>query len=112
MGKSDLGAGYRHRILHAAAMFDRDEVFDAFISLGGNRRDQLERLCPSRHGGKPGAWRSPCAHTRHCQPRLSSQGATPPNSRLSTAKFAAVFGWQAPEWRSSVEALVQDLPIG
>ena len=78
MGKSDLGAGYRHRILHAAAMFDRDEVFDAFLSFGGNRRDQLERLCPSRHGGKPGAWRSPCAHKRHCQPRLSSQGATPP----------------------------------
>ncbi len=36
----------------------------------------------------------------------------PQNSRLSSAKFAGVFGWQAPEWRASVEVVIRHLPIG
>ncbi|TIV19137.1 MAG: NAD(P)-dependent oxidoreductase, partial [Mesorhizobium sp.] len=36
----------------------------------------------------------------------------PQNSRLSSAKFARVFGWQAPQWRASVEVAIGHLPIG
>jgi dTDP-4-dehydrorhamnose reductase len=31
----------------------------------------------------------------------------PANSRLSSAKFASVFGWNAPDWRQSTEAVVR-----
>lgn len=33
----------------------------------------------------------------------------PANSRLSTEKFAADFGWRAPQWRGSVEEVVRRL---
>ena len=33
----------------------------------------------------------------------------PANSRLSTAKFAAVFGWKAPPWEVSVRGVVEGL---
>ncbi|TIM98664.1 MAG: dTDP-4-dehydrorhamnose reductase [Mesorhizobium sp.] len=36
----------------------------------------------------------------------------PANSRLSSAKFAAAFGWNAPEWRQSTEAVVRRLLAG
>ncbi|WP_136621038.1 MULTISPECIES: dTDP-4-dehydrorhamnose reductase [Mesorhizobium] len=36
----------------------------------------------------------------------------PANSRLSSAKFASVFGWTAPDWRLSAEAVVRRLLIG
>ncbi|MER9301481.1 dTDP-4-dehydrorhamnose reductase [Mesorhizobium sp. M0496] len=35
----------------------------------------------------------------------------PANSRLSSAKFASVFGWNAPDWRQSAEAVVRRLLI-
>ena len=36
----------------------------------------------------------------------------PANSRLSSAKFADVFGWNAPDWRQSTEAVVERLAQG
>ncbi|RUT85514.1 MULTISPECIES: dTDP-4-dehydrorhamnose reductase [unclassified Mesorhizobium] len=36
----------------------------------------------------------------------------PANSRLSSAKFAAAFGWNAPDWRQSTEAVVRRLLDG
>ncbi|MFC3322091.1 dTDP-4-dehydrorhamnose reductase [Mesorhizobium cantuariense] len=36
----------------------------------------------------------------------------PANSRLSSAKFAAVFNWNAPDWRQSTEAVVHKLLVG
>ena len=36
----------------------------------------------------------------------------PRNSRLSTAKFAATFGWTAPDWRTSTQEVVRRLLIG
>lgn len=36
----------------------------------------------------------------------------PANSRLSSAKFAAAFGWNAPDWRQSTEAVVRRLLAG
>lgn len=36
----------------------------------------------------------------------------PANSRLSSAKFADVFGWRAPDWRQSTEAVVRRLLDG
>ncbi|MER9137254.1 dTDP-4-dehydrorhamnose reductase [Mesorhizobium sp. M0830] len=35
----------------------------------------------------------------------------PANSRLSSAKFASVFGWNAPDWRQSTETVVRRLVI-
>nr|WP_246687360.1 sugar nucleotide-binding protein [Mesorhizobium sp. B2-5-9] len=34
----------------------------------------------------------------------------PANSRLPSAKFASVFGWDAADWRQSTEALVRRVP--
>ncbi|WP_245266136.1 sugar nucleotide-binding protein [Mesorhizobium sp. L103C119B0] len=31
----------------------------------------------------------------------------PANSRLSSAKFAGVFGWTAPDWRMSTDEVVR-----
>jgi dTDP-4-dehydrorhamnose reductase len=36
----------------------------------------------------------------------------PANSRLSSAKFAEAFGWNAPDWRQSTEAVVRRLLAG
>jgi dTDP-4-dehydrorhamnose reductase len=36
----------------------------------------------------------------------------PANSRLSTEKFATIFGWRAPEWRRSTEEVVRRLVTG
>lgn len=36
----------------------------------------------------------------------------PANSRLSTEKFATIFGWRAPEWRRSTEEVVRRLVEG
>jgi dTDP-4-dehydrorhamnose reductase len=36
-----------------------------------------------------------------------TKASRPANSRLSTEKFAAAFGWHAPEWRSSTNEVVR-----
>jgi dTDP-4-dehydrorhamnose reductase len=36
----------------------------------------------------------------------------PANSRLSTEKFAATFGWRAPDWRGSAEEVVRRILAG
>lgn len=54
-------------------------------------------------------------HARVCDIATSgypTKAGRPANSRLSSAKFAATFGWTSPEWQSSTNALVARLLAG
>lgn len=100
-------------ILRAATTFDRDKAFDAFgvyhlVGTGETNWSGFARRVMEASQALGG----PHARIRDIASRdYPAKAPRPRNSCLSTAKFAAVFGWQAPEWRSSVEAVVQNLPM-
>lgn len=101
-------------ILHAAAMLHRNKTFAGFgtYHLAGTGETSWSGL--ARHildtslkfGG-------PWARVRDIETMdYPTKARRPANSRLSSAKFADVFGWQAPDWRLSAEVVVRRLVAG
>jgi len=101
-------------ILHAATMLHRNKIFDAFgiyhlagtgeTSWSGFARHILDT---SRVSGGPWARVRDIATMDY-----PTKARRPANSRLSSAKFASVFTWNAPDWRDSTDAVVRRLLDG
>ncbi|MER8376585.1 dTDP-4-dehydrorhamnose reductase [Mesorhizobium sp. M1406] len=98
-------------ILHAAAQLHDGKSFGAsgIYHLAGTGEANWSGfarhiLDTSRVSGGP--W----ARVRDIATRdYPTEAQRPANSRLSSAKFAAAFGWNAPDWRQSTEAVVRRL---
>lgn len=101
-------------ILHAAAVLRDDEAFDGYgiyhlagtgeTNWSGFARHILDTS--ARYGG-------PTARVRDIATSdYPTKAKRPANSRLSTARFAAVFEWAVPEWRQSAETVVHRLRVG
>ena len=98
-------------ILHSARMLHDNKGFAAFgvyhlagsgeINWSGFARHVLDT---SRMFGGPYARVRDIAAEDY-----PTKARRPPNSRLSSGKFEAVFGWTAPDWRKSTEEVVQRL---
>lgn len=101
-------------VLHAATMLHRERSFAAFgtyhlAGTGETNWSGFARhiLDTSRAAGGP--W----AQVRDIATKdYPTKARRPANSRLSSAKFAAVFGWSAPEWRQSTERVVRRIVDG
>lgn len=98
-------------ILHAAAMLHRhsDEIPAGVYHAAGagsiNRSGLARHVFDiSRAHGGPHAGVKEIASADY-----PAKARRPANSRLATAKFAATFGWVAPDWRDSVEVVVARL---
>ncbi|MFB9983426.1 dTDP-4-dehydrorhamnose reductase [Mesorhizobium kowhaii] len=96
-------------ILHAAAMLHGDKSFTAFgvyhlAGTGETNWSGFARhiLDTSRVSGGPWARVRDIATMDY-----PTKARRPANSRLSSAKFASVFGWNAPDWRLSTEAVAR-----
>jgi len=96
-------------ILHAAATLHRDKDFAAFgiYHLAGTGEANWSGfarhiLDTSRVSGGPSARVRDITTTDY-----PTKARRPANSRLSSAKFASAFGWSAPDWRLSTEAVVR-----
>ncbi|WP_137932242.1 dTDP-4-dehydrorhamnose reductase [Mesorhizobium comanense] len=98
-------------ILHAAAMLHRNKTFAGFgtyhlagtgeTSWSGFARHILDTSL--KFGG-------PWARVRDIETMdYPTKARRPANSRLSSAKFADVFAWTAPDWRESAERVVSRL---
>ncbi|TIX28058.1 NAD(P)-dependent oxidoreductase [Mesorhizobium sp.] len=101
-------------ILHAAAMMHGNKSFRAFgiYHLAGTGEANWSGfarhiLDTSRVFGGPWARVRDIATMDY-----PTKARRPANSRLSSAKFASVFGWNAPDWRQSAEVVVRRLLIG
>ncbi|MEW6629955.1 MAG: dTDP-4-dehydrorhamnose reductase [Pseudomonadota bacterium] len=100
-------------ILHAAARLRDDRSFAAFgvyhvAGAGETNWSGFARhvLDTSRMLGGPYARVRDIATAEY-----PTKAKRPANSRLSSAKFKAEFGWMAPEWQESVERVVlQNVP--
>ncbi|TPK35968.1 dTDP-4-dehydrorhamnose reductase [Mesorhizobium sp. B2-5-4] len=96
-------------ILHAAAMLQRDNNFNAFgayhvAGTGETNWSGLARYILDTSLAFGGPW----ARVRDIATKdYPTKAQRPANSRLSSAKFAGVFGWRAPHWRPSTEAVVR-----
>ncbi|MBZ9795687.1 dTDP-4-dehydrorhamnose reductase [Mesorhizobium sp. ES1-4] len=101
-------------ILHAATMLHRDKDLAAFgtyhlagtgdINWSGFARHILDTSLKS--GG-------PWARVRDIATMdYPTKARRPANSRLSSAKFAATFGWNAPDWRESAGEVVRRVVSG
>jgi dTDP-4-dehydrorhamnose reductase len=101
-------------ILQAAATLHRDKGFAGFgtyhlagtgyTNWSGFARHVLDasRMC----GG-------PWAQVREIATAdYPTRARRPVNSRLSTTKFGAMFGWELPDWRQSTEQVVRLLVAG
>ncbi|MER9584687.1 dTDP-4-dehydrorhamnose reductase [Mesorhizobium sp. M0276] len=95
-------------ILHAAAQLNGDKSFGApgtyhLAGTGEANWSGFARhiLDTSRVSGGPWARVRDIATMDY-----PTKARRPSNSRLSSAKFASVFGWNAPDWRQSTEAVV------
>ncbi|MBZ9990515.1 dTDP-4-dehydrorhamnose reductase [Mesorhizobium sp. BH1-1-5] len=98
-------------ILHAAAKLRNDRSFAAFgvyhLAGGGETNwSGFARyiLDTSRAFGGPHATVRDIATVDY-----PTKARRPQNSRLSSAKFADVFGWQATQWREATETVVRRL---
>ncbi len=99
-------------ILHAAAML-RDD-FDGYgiYHLAGSGETNWSGfarhvLATSRMQGGAHAGIRDIATSDY-----PTKAKRPANSRLSSAKFASAFGWEAPDWRQSAETVVHRLLTG
>ncbi|WP_322418460.1 dTDP-4-dehydrorhamnose reductase [Mesorhizobium huakuii] len=98
-------------ILHAAAMLHGDKSFGAFgtyhlAGTGETNWSGFARHILDTSQALDGPW----ARVRDIATMdYPTKARRPANSRLSTAKFASVFGWTAPDWRQSTEAVVRRL---
>ncbi|MFD1987654.1 dTDP-4-dehydrorhamnose reductase [Mesorhizobium newzealandense] len=96
-------------VLHAAAMLHGDKRFAAFgvYHLAGTGEANWSGfarhiLDTSRVSGGPWARVRDIATMDY-----PTKARRPANSRLSSAKFASVFGWNAPDWRLSTETVAR-----
>ncbi|ANN60210.1 dTDP-4-dehydrorhamnose reductase [Mesorhizobium loti] len=96
-------------ILHAAATLHSNKDFAAFgiYHLAGTGEANWSGfarhiLDTSRVSGGPSARVRDITTTDY-----PTKARRPANSRLSSAKFASAFGWSAPDWRLSTEAVVR-----
>jgi len=100
-------------ILHAAARLRDDKNFAAFgvyhlTGTGETNWSGFARhiLDTSRALGGPHAGVRDIATADY-----PTKARRPANSRLSSAKFADVLGWTAPQWNNSVGAVVLRIPV-
>ncbi|MER9299902.1 dTDP-4-dehydrorhamnose reductase [Mesorhizobium sp. M0621] len=100
-------------ILHTAARLHGDKSFGApgiyhLAGTGETNWSGFARhiLDTSRVSGGPWARVRDIATMDY-----PTKARRPANSRLSSAKFTSVFGWNAPDWRQSTEAVVRRLLI-
>ncbi|MER8692841.1 dTDP-4-dehydrorhamnose reductase [Mesorhizobium opportunistum] len=100
-------------ILHAAAMLHRNEELAAFgtYHLAGTGETNWSGF--ARHILDTSlAFGGPWARVRDIATMdYPTKARRPANSRLSSAKFASVFGWKAPDWRQSTETVVRRLLV-
>jgi dTDP-4-dehydrorhamnose reductase len=96
-------------ILHAATTLHGDRSVSAFgtyhlAGTGETNWSGFARhiLDTSQAAGGPSAQVRDIATKDY-----PTKARRPASSRLSSAKFAAVFGWSAPEWRKSTERVVR-----
>ncbi|MBB6408264.1 dTDP-4-dehydrorhamnose reductase [Mesorhizobium sangaii] len=96
-------------VLHAAATLHGNKSFAAFgvYHLAGTGEANWSGfarhiLDTSRVSGGPWARVRDIATMDY-----PTKARRPANSRLSSAKFASVFGWNAPDWRLSTEAVAR-----
>ncbi|TSD99634.1 dTDP-4-dehydrorhamnose reductase [Mesorhizobium intechi] len=96
-------------ILHAAATLHRNKDFAAFgtyhlAGTGETNWSGFARhiLDTSRVSGGPSARVRDITTADY-----PTKARRPANSRLSSAKFASAFGWSAPDWRLSTQAVVR-----
>ncbi|ANT50597.1 dTDP-4-dehydrorhamnose reductase [Mesorhizobium amorphae] len=101
-------------VVHAAAMLQGDNNFAAcgVYHLAGSGETNWSGfarhiLDTSRAFGGPYARVTDIATNDD-----ATKAKRPGNSRLSSAKFTAIFGWTAPDWRQSTQAVVSRLLIG
>ncbi|MER8853803.1 dTDP-4-dehydrorhamnose reductase [Mesorhizobium australicum] len=98
-------------ILHAAAMLHDDTHFRAFgvyhlVGTGETNWSGFARHILDTSLASGGPW----ADVRDIATKdYPTKARRPVNSRLSSAKFAATFGWTAPEWRKSTERIVRPI---
>ncbi|MCA0029727.1 dTDP-4-dehydrorhamnose reductase [Mesorhizobium sp. B263B2A] len=101
-------------ILHAAARLPRNKELAAFgtYHLAGTGETNWSGF--ARHILDTSlAFGGPWARVRDIATMdYPTKARRPANSRLSSAKFASVFGWNAPDWRLSTEAVVRRLLTG
>ncbi|MDG4908807.1 dTDP-4-dehydrorhamnose reductase [Mesorhizobium sp. WSM4898] len=101
-------------ILHAAARLRDDKNFAAFgiYHLTGSGETNWSGF--ARHIlDTSRAFGGPYARVRDIATvDYPTKARRPANSRLSSVKFADVFGWTAPEWRVAVESVVRRLGGG
>jgi dTDP-4-dehydrorhamnose reductase len=101
-------------ILHAAAMLHGDKSVSAFgtyhlAGTGETNWSGFARHILDTSQASGGSW----ADVRDIATKdYPTKARRPANSRLSSAKFAAVFGWSAPEWRQSTERVVRRIVDG
>lgn len=98
-------------ILHAAAQLHDDKSFSApgIYHLAGTGEANWSGfarhiLDTSRVSGGPWARVRDIATMDY-----PTKARRPASSRLSSAKFASIFGWNAPDWRRSAEAVIARL---
>ncbi len=95
-------------ILHAAARLDRDSAFGVYHLAGTGETNwsgfARHILDTSRALGGPHARVRDIATADY-----PTKARRPANSRLSSDKFAAAFGWTAPDWRRATELVVARL---
>ncbi|TPM37561.1 dTDP-4-dehydrorhamnose reductase [Mesorhizobium sp. B2-3-4] len=101
-------------ILHAAAMLHRNKDFAAFgtyhlAGTGDTNWSGFARHILDTSLKFGGSW----ARVRDIETMdYPTKARRPANSQLSSAKFADVFAWNAPDWRESAQAVVRRLVIG
>ncbi|PBC24094.1 MULTISPECIES: dTDP-4-dehydrorhamnose reductase [unclassified Mesorhizobium] len=98
-------------VLHAAAQLHGNKSFAAFgvYHLAGTGEANWSGF--ARHILDTSlAFGGPWARVRDIATMdYPTKARRPANSRLSSAKFASAFGWNAPDWRQSTEAVVRSL---
>lgn len=100
-------------ILHAAARLHRDKDLVAFgtyhlAGMGETNWSGFARHILDTSLAFGGPW----ARVRDIATMdYPTKARRPANSRLSSAKFASVFGWKAPDWRQSTETVVRRLLV-
>ncbi|MBZ9727395.1 dTDP-4-dehydrorhamnose reductase [Mesorhizobium sp. CO1-1-11] len=101
-------------ILHAAALLHGDKDFAAFgtchlAGTGETNWSGFARHILDTSRGFGGPWARVRDITTMDYP---TKARRPVNSRLSSAKFGASFGWTAPDWQKSAREVVHRLVSG
>lgn len=101
-------------VVHAAAMLQGDSNFAAYgvYHLAGSGETNWSGFARQIMGTSQASG-GPHARVRDIATSdYPTKAKRPANSRLSSAKFAATFGWTAPAWRGSTEKVVRRLMGG